>query len=371
MARFAGYLNGLELLALDTFLRHRPAEPNDERIVLVGFDEADLQKTGYPIPTRTVIDLLNTLQTYKPTIIGMHMLQSQMAQSNNASLLAGLNQPQKRIASETILTAANQVGPPPGFPTAQVGLIDIIPDGDSHLRRAILGTFDPLKTKTYKLSLTIQLVERYLSAQDKNLTLENGLRDPKAMRFGAIELPRLRPSGAYAGAETGNPQILLNFRQRHQPFHVLSSSQVRTGKVDPNWLRDRIVIVGITDPTIRPVIPTAAIDPTNSLDVQAHAASQIVSAVLDGRPLLDNCADGWEYLWILGLGGIALVIGRSNLRLQIKLISLGIVQVGLVGMSYGLLLWGWWIPVVPASLVWFLNGTSCTVLTTLSRKDKA
>ncbi|MBW4693127.1 MAG: CHASE2 domain-containing protein [Lyngbya sp. HA4199-MV5] len=359
-ARLAGSLQGLELLTLDAFLRHRPVEPEDDRIVLVGIDATDMQQTGYPIRDRALIDLLNALQTYKPAVIGLHILQNQIVQSKDGALFAALKQRQPLIVSEKILAAADQIPAPSGFPPNQIGLIDLIPDGDNHVRRTILGTFDPISPETYKLSLTIGLVEKYLVYQNRNLTLKNGFRDPEAMRFGSTELPRLRPTGAYAGADTGNPQLLLNFRQHHQPFRVLSLRQVRAGNVDPAWLRDRIVIVGITDPKIRPIIATAAIDPTNSLEIQAHAVSQIISAVLNQRLLLNTWTDGWEYLWIFGWGLTAIIWGRSKLLPKSKLLGIGIGQIGLIGISYLLLLGGWWIPVIPASFVWLLNGIGCT-----------
>ncbi|XHX76603.1 MAG: CHASE2 domain-containing protein [Stenomitos frigidus ULC029] len=354
-ARLTGSLQGLELLSLDVFLRHRPTELEDDRIVLIGIDATDIKRGGYPIPEQDLVDLLNRLQTYKPAVIGLHILQNQIAKSNKA-LLASLKQRQNLIISETVLSTTDQIPLPPGFPANQIGLIDLILDGDnredSHVRRTILGTFDPLNVEVYKLSLTIRLVEAYLSAQDKSLTLKNGLRDLEAMRFGSTELPRLKPSGAYAGVKTGSPQILLNFRQHHQPFRVLSANEVRAGKVDPNWLRDRIVIVGITDPKIRPLIPTAAIAPTNSLDIQAHTVSQITSAVLDQRLLLTTWTEGWEYLWIFGWGCLGVYIDRRTRVLMQILLAVGIANLCLIGVSYALLLLqGLWLPVLPASIV--------------------
>ncbi|MBD2034338.1 CHASE2 domain-containing protein [Leptolyngbya sp. FACHB-321] len=354
-ARLTGSLQSLELLTLDAFLRHRPTESKDDRIVLVGIDATAIQQTGYPIPERDLVDLLNRLQTYKPAVIGLHILQNQIAKSDKVRL-AGFKQRQKLIVSETVLTAADQIPPPPGFFGKQVGLIDLIPEGDNrannHVRRALLGIYDPLNAEAYKFSLTIRLVETYLTAQDKNLTLQNGLRDKEAMRFGLTELPRLKPSGAYAGVGTGSPQILLNFRQHHQPFRVLSLNDVRAGKVDPNWLRDRIIIVGITDPKIRPIIPTAAIAPTNSLDIQAHTVSQIISAVLDQRLLLTTWTEGWEYGWILGWGILGVYIDRRTRGLIRTLFAAGIANLLLVGGSYTLLLLqGLWLPVLPALIV--------------------
>ncbi len=84
-ARLTGSLQGLEWFALDTYLRLRPAEPEDDRIVLVGLDTADLKKTGYPIPESALVNLVNTLQTYRPTVIGLHIFHSQIARSGHTT----------------------------------------------------------------------------------------------------------------------------------------------------------------------------------------------------------------------------------------------------------------------------------------------
>ena len=68
--RLSGLLQFQEWQALDIFLRLRPSEPVDERIVIVGIDEADLAREGYPIPDRELAALLRTLQQYQPRAIG-------------------------------------------------------------------------------------------------------------------------------------------------------------------------------------------------------------------------------------------------------------------------------------------------------------
>lgn len=360
-ARLTGSLQGLEWFALDTYLRLRPPEPEDDRIVMVGIDTADLQKIGYPIPESAVVNLLNTLQAYHPTVIGLHIFQSQM-KAGQPPLFSALQQRQNLIVMNKILPASDQLPAPSGFPESQVGFADIVPDSDNHLRRAMLGSYDPIPPQDYKRSLIIRLVEAYLVSRDPTLTLQNGIRDPDAMRFGSIEIPRLLPSsGGYVGAETAGPQTLLNFRMGAHPFRMLSLSQIQAKQFDPAWLRDRIVLVGITDPTIRPNIETAAASPTNSLQIQAHAISQIISAVQDQRLLLNTWTDPWEYLWILTWGGLAILLGHSNFAPKTKLLLLGMMQVGLLIGSYLLLLLlGWWIPVIPATLAWLFTGIGYT-----------
>lgn len=371
-SRMAGSLQGLEWLALDACLRARPTEAHDDRIVLVGINETDLQQTGYPIQEQALIDLLANLQAYRPAVIGLHILQNQIGGSGKTKLFTILKQSQKLIVAEKILSASDQIPPPLGFSTNQVGLIDLIPDGDNHVRRTILGTYDPVHPEKYQLSLTIRLVETYLVSHDKNFTLKNGLRDQEAMRFGATELPRLKPSGAYAGEDTGSPQMLLNFRVNRQPFRVLSLSDIKAGKVNPNWLRDRIIIVSITDPKIRPIIPTATIAPANSLDIQAHAVSQIISAVLDQRLLLNTWTNDWEYLWILGWGCVGVYLDRrtrSSLQILLALVTANIL---LVGLCYGLLLLeGLWVPLIPALIVLNLSVILPAVYEYVYEQEKA
>lgn len=361
-ARLTGSLQGLELVAFDAYLSLRPTEPEDDRIVLVELDTEDLKKTGYPIPEAKLVNLLNTLQTYQPVAIGLHIFQSQIAQSDNLRLSTGVKPRQNVIVMEKILSASDQIPAPPGFPESQIGFADIVPDGDDHLRRAVLGLFDPIQSQLYKRSLAIRLVEAYLVSRDPILKLDNGIQDPEAMRFGKIEIPRLfSSSGGYVNAEVGEHQTLLNFRMGPHPFRTLSLSQIESKKVDPVWLRDRIVLVGISHPTIRPNIDTAARSPTNSLQIQAHIISQIISAVQDQRLLLNTWSDPWEYLWILVWGCLGMVLGHSNLPPRTKLGLLALIQVGLLIAGYLLLaLGGWWIPIVPATLIWLLTGIGYT-----------
>ncbi len=60
----------------------------------------------------------------------------------------------------------------------------------------------------------------------------------------------------------------------------------------------------------------------------------------------------------LGILGISL--GRF-LRSPLKiLLSLTGASIALIAISYGLIIWGWWVPVVPALLVLVLNGAGLT-----------
>jgi len=93
------------------------------------------------------------------------------------------------------------------------------------------------------------------------------------------------------------------------------------------------------------------------VEMQAHATSQIISAVLDRRPLLRVWTDAWETLWIVVWGLLGMSLGRF-LRSPWKiLLGLLIASISSIAICYGLILLGWWVPIVPVLLVLVLNGT--------------
>ena len=64
------------------------------------------------------------------------------------------------------------------------------------------------------------------------------------------EIPRFLPnSGGYIRTDAGGVQVLLNFRSGRDQFSTLSVNDLKSGKFNPEWIRDRIVIIGMTSPS--------------------------------------------------------------------------------------------------------------------------
>lgn len=355
--RALGYFQALEWLAFDTFLRLRPSETIDERVVIVGINEADIRRVGaYPIPDREIASLLRTLQIYKPRAIGLDIVRDLPVEPGHKQLVAAFKESKNLIAIEKVLP--EEIAPPPNLPPEQIGFSDAIRDADGHLRRNLLGT---PTSKGYKFSLSLRLVEAYLATE--GITLENGNNDQNAMRFGKTEIPRFLPNyGGYVGADAGGVQVLINFRGSQKSFRTLSLNDIKTRNFNSNWLRDRLVIIGITSPGIDMVNSSAisGVNPGSGLaygvEIQAHAISQIINAVKENRPLLRVWSDIWEYLWLFGWSLIGIILGRLNQSPLRNILSIVIASVGLVGISYIFLIWGWWLPVVPAVIVLVANG---------------
>ncbi|MEG4211100.1 CHASE2 domain-containing protein [Microcoleus sp. S13_B4] len=360
IARFTGALQFLELVTFDRFLRLRPPEPIDERIVIVSITEEDIQRARtYPIPDREIADLLKRLQAYEPIAIGLDIVRDIPVEPGNAELTSVFRSSKNTIGVEIALPDRSGfiVAPPPALPPEQIGFADTVLDADGYQRRSLLGAHNP--QQQYRFSFSLRLAERYLAT--KGIALENGIHDRNALRFGNTELTRLQPnSGGYVGADSGGNQILLNVRSGI-PFRVLSLSQIKSGQVNPDWIRGKIVLIGMMSFSAKDLASSGAIAGINpgriyGVEMQAHATSQILSAVLDRRSLIQVWTDGWEMLWIGVWGLLGMSLGRF-LRSPWKiLLGLLIASISPIALCYWLILLGWWVPIVPVLLVLVLNG---------------
>ncbi|MBR8835615.1 MAG: CHASE2 domain-containing protein [Stigonema ocellatum SAG 48.90 = DSM 106950] len=363
--RLIGSMQSLEWLAFDSFLSLRPSEPIEERILIVGINEDDIRSVGsYSIPDREIAVMLRKLQSLEPRIIGIDIFQNLPVEPGYRELVSTLKGIKNLIGIEKILY--DKIDPPPALPPEKVGFADKITDFDGNLRRSLLLLGST--PQSYKLSLTLCLAQAYLAHE--GISLENGIRDRAALRFGNTELPRvLSNSGGYVRTDASGFQVLLNFRSGRERFRTITLGDLKTGNFDPNWIRDRIVIIGITAPSVKDFVTTSAITSTKpasgqvyGVEIQAHAVSQIISAVLDSRPLLNTWSDPWEYLWIISWGMFGIALPRLTKYPFRNFIAVGIATTSLIFMSYLLLIWGWWVPVMPAMLVLAFNSLGLTAL---------
>ncbi|MBF2019983.1 MAG: CHASE2 domain-containing protein [Hydrococcus sp. C42_A2020_068] len=357
IARLMGWLQSLEWTTLDLFLRLRPSEAMDERIILVGINDEDIHRVGtYPISDREIAILIRTLQKYKPRVIGLDNVRDIPVEPGHDELVRVFRESKNLIGIEKVLLPP--IKPPKELPSERVGFSDAIPDSDGQYRRTLLGMPTP---QGYKFSLSLRLAETYL-ARD-GVSLENGIRDLQAMRFGTTEIPRFfSDTGGYVGTDARGVQILLNYRNGKENFRILSLNDIKTGQFNPQWIRDRIVLIGITAPSAPDLVNTAATRDAKihgqiyGVEFQAHALSQIVSAVKDGRPLLKTWSDAWEYVWIAGWGILAIYIGRLTQSALQNLVAIGIISLFLIGIGYVSLILGWWLAIAPVLLILAING---------------
>ena len=146
LVRLSGLLQHSEKLALDYGLRWRPPESPDQRVVIVGITEKDIQQLGtYPIPDRELATILRQLQTYNPRVIGVDIFRDLPVEPGHTELTQIFAQMPNVIAIEKALPDLSgfTIPPPPHLPETQFGFVDAMLDKDGFVRRSLLGATSP------------------------------------------------------------------------------------------------------------------------------------------------------------------------------------------------------------------------------------
>ncbi len=364
--RSLGLLQTWELQSYDQLLRQRPSEPADSRILLVGADEADIRDYKHPLPDAILAQLIEKLAQYRPIAIGLDIVRDQPVPPDHESLVTQLQQNQRLVTVCTFGTSPeNGVAPPPESPAKQLGFNDLENDqqGDTvrrHLQSRTPNPISPLSLCKTPYSFSLQLAYRYLDAKGIPATTTS----EKNWQFGRVVFKRLEPhSGGYQNLDARGNQVLINYRATHQIAQQVTIKEVLTGKLEPGWVRDRVVLIGVTAASIQDYHDTPY-GRMRGLAIHAHLVSQNLSTVLDGRPLLwwlPQWGDAlWVGVWSLTSGIIVYWVrsrsvdkGQSSLRL---VLALSICVTVLYGFCWVFLLQGGWLPLVPAALAIVLTG---------------
>ena len=381
--RFTGLLQSWEWAVLDQFFRWRPAEPIEKRILIVGITESDIRHVGqWPATDAVLAQLLEKLKHNHPRAIGLDIYRDLPVQPGTQALenvfkstpnLIGI---EKKVAD----SRSDAVAPPRMLSQLdQVGANDVVPDADGKIRRGLL--FLTPKSGSALPSLGLKLAGIYLEAVGITPTADtNGF-----MKLGkAVFVPFEENDGGYVRADAGGYQILLNFKGA-APFERVSMTDVLENRVPPSLVRDRIVLIGpfatsLNDFFYTPYTSGLRQSPerASGVEIQAHLTSTILSAALEGRPLIQTWSEPLEVLWIFLWSGIGATLSwairsQSSKNYSILRSALGLMVAagGLISGSYLLFLGSWWIPVVPPLLA--LIGSTTVIIgyiAQLERQDR-
>ncbi|MEH1808890.1 CHASE2 domain-containing protein [Nostoc sp.] len=360
--RLTGLLQLLELAALDQFFLLRPRESADTRIVIVEINEADVRKQGqWPMPDGKLASLLEKIKQQKPRAIGLDIYRDLPVNPGYQDLLKVFKSTPNLIGvqkvSDTIDSSAVDSSPELKK-LNQIGSNDLPIDGDGKIRRSLL--YVNLNNDEILESFGLKLALLYLKPE--GITAK-----PSAINSNYLQLNRgIFPifeanDGGYVRADAGSYQVLLNYRGRIQQFTKVSLTEVQENLIPRDLMRDKVVLVGATAESLKdlfytPYSSNVLTDPERMAGVTIHAnlISQILSAAMEGRPLIKCLPEPLEWLSIL----IWSIIGASLCWLQrhssnqknLMAVSVLLVGGGLIGGSFLAFLAGWWIPVIPSLL---------------------
>lgn len=361
-ASSVGLFQTMEWATHDLFFRLRPREPIDPRIVIVTIDESDLKQFGrWPVSDAVLAKLIEKLRSQQPRAIGLDLYRDIAVEPGHQDLVKVFKSTPNLIGVEKVV--GDTVAPSPTLSQLdQVGMADLVLDADGKVRRGLL-TIKPKNGQTRE-SLGVKLALMYLKSEGISLQVMDATK--KHYRLGqAVFTPFTGNEGGYVGADSGGYQIFLNFRGTQENFRTVSITDVLENRIPSDLVRDRLVLIGSTaqslnDHFFTPYIaenfpPWSFRSPKRMPGVVIHAnlTSQVLSAALEGRPLIKGWPEPVEWLWILSWSFVGATVRWMWLQgnaFKTRWIDIGfcIVPAGgiLFTSSYLAFLGGWWIPVV-------------------------
>ncbi|AVH62907.1 CHASE2 domain-containing protein [Nostoc sp. 'Peltigera membranacea cyanobiont' N6] len=358
-----GLLQSLELAALDQFFRLRPNEPPEERITIVVIDESYLNEIrSWPIPDTKIAQLLQKLNVHKPLAVGLDIYRNLPVEPGNQELRNVYQSMTNLIGIELLTNDKNKnisVLPPQGLNQNQVGFNNLLYDLDGKVRRSLLYWYvDNQPHESFALKLAL------LYLKSKGITPTKAKNNPEYLQLGKAAFTRFEANdGAYVGADDRGYQLLTNFpKPKCQGsskelcnFRQVSMRDVLADKVKENLIKDRIVLIGSTAPSLQDFvfIPYSSslmgtAKPVPGIQLQAYFISELISAAVSGRPLLKVWPDLVEDLWIFVWSYLGAVTTWRILHATRGLLSILVSCFVLTLSAYLAFLYGWWIPLIPS-----------------------
>jgi adenylate cyclase len=366
--RSLSLLEGLELKAYDWSMRLRPAQIREPApITLVTITEQDIQALGHwPISDEILTTALTRIQAQGPRVIGVDIYRD-------------LEVPPGRDAFNQVLTQHPEIimvmkfGKPEegGIPgpailkgTDRVGFSDMMVDPGGVVRRGLLFLDDGA---TFYRSFPFLLAIKYL--EPEGVKPEHSKENPDWLQWGQQVLrPFESHDGSYVQADARGYQFLLNLDRGVDAFPTFSLQAVLAGKVQPEFIHDRIVLLGVVSEGVKDYFYTSQCGRlmrcphVSGVELHGHIVSQLLRDARAGWASITTLSEGqeagWLGLWVLGGAMLGIWVRgawRFSVVVLFGLLVLGSVVVGAMANN-------WWIPWAPPAIGWVVNGMVVTAL---------
>jgi adenylate cyclase len=287
----------VELQAYDRMMRWKPSLGIDPRILLVEIDENDLQtlKTSTPSDA-TLAHAFQKLQRHQPRVIGLDLYRDLPQGKGQNELLKALIQPNVISIYRLGNDGSPAIALPPNVSGEQSGFNDLVVDRDGVVRRSLLFAES-------NFSFSLQLALKYLA--------KDGIEPQESKDHeGVLELgkttfvPLEASSGAYHNLDASGHQILLKYRAK-QIAHSVSLLDVLNDKVNPDWIKDKIILIGNASISGKDFFYTVYSAQQNQnhlmsgVAVHGQSVSQILDVAMGDRTLIQFLPVWSQHLWLL------------------------------------------------------------------------
>jgi CHASE2 domain-containing sensor protein len=346
--RSQGYLESVELATYDLEMNSRPiAEPPDDRILIVGVDR------DKPLSDRALVKTLQKLQKYHPKAIGLDIYRDIEFGEGHRDL-TDLLRTQDAIVSSCLMSGNSKTSPgvpaPDRVQPDRVGFTNFSLDPDGAIRRQVLGMAAVDRGCTTDHSLSLRLVLKYLDvtadeAEDGNINIGNRKLEVLGSSVGGYRSIAARDN-------LRGFQVMLNYRNTAQVAPMMSLEELLSDSqhLEPR-IAGKVVLLGY--------IGHRNADTWHSLGkkhqlpgvtIHAQMTSNLLSYMLDDRPLITTWGDLAEFGWILLWGTVGGVMWYRVRGYRFWIAQAGVIVVVVATCGIYLNTRSVWIPLIPAEM---------------------
>lgn len=358
----------------DLYLKLDPRQPVSAPVVIVAIDEASLARHGqWPWPRNQLARLLAAILDQGPAAVGLDLLLAEpgrlspaqwaelrgdldpelaarlRAMESNDAILA------RAIGRGPVVLGLGAVAEPTGPGTR---LTPVREQGDVDIHRllsfpGLVHNLDLLEQRASGLGLLNGDIDADGMVRGVPLVAHAGGRLVPAL---TLELLRVvqgagwytvhaDADGAVAGVSTGGLSIPTapdgTFRVLFSPSlaeRYLSAADVLAGRIEPDRLRAKLVLVGVTGLGIVDFPPTPVDPRMPGVEIHAQVLENIFDGTVLARPAWLPAAEA-AGLFVIGLLVIAASLGRSLLPMVAAIVGGSVVLTAASWYGYGQARW--------------------------------
>ena len=333
LLRSTGLAQTVDLVFYDLITSQRPAASGkDTPITLIGIEESDIQRFGWPIDDGLFCQAFDRLNSTGVDVIGLDIYRDKGVGEQQQCLRDRFRDEPTLVS---IFNVASGIGPVPGTPPERQSYNDLSLDADGILRRDLVHV-------TGQDEATVSFAMRVMEVA----TGDKSLR--QAMDAGTFEDAWLSADGGgyHNEVDAGlGLQRLLRFREPLS-YPLYSLAELIDGDIPDTAIKDRIVLIGSTAPSLRDLfnVPHTRFRREQEVfqvsGVEIHANR--VATLLDHRN--NNLAIGWimpgwgNLLLVAFCMALGLLLGERLPTLRRSVIAVVLLSVATAG-GITVLLW--------------------------------
>ena len=282
----SGVSQNIDLLIFDSLKTRFPKKYlYDSPSIVVGISESDIEKYGWPIDDKYLLQTIQKLDKAESSSIVLDLYRN-VGVGEGAKSLANYSRSNKKVIS--IFNVAESIPSIPKFPLNRMAFNDMPIDTDNVVRRDLVG----VNRKKYNLSaeyisVPMRMVEINQYLNRKKFDLED--------EFYKNEIPLIKNfSGGYTNVDSNGFQIFINYPEKNY-IPIYSLDDILKDKISSEKLKDKMVVIGATAPSLKDVfaIPSSRFETDSKsllisgAEIHAHRANQLL-ALQNNSPLKIN-----------------------------------------------------------------------------------